>query len=286
MPAWTETLFKSIFMFIVAWFLVRLTGKRNITDITPFQFVSFLVIGVITALISAGIINNLIFGIISLAIWVLLPIFLDYASMKSKFIHDWAYGKETVLISHGKVLEENLTKVRITGDELLRSLRTKNVFSVSDVEFALMENTGDINVLLKSDKRPLVPKDFGRKISPGTEPQTVILDGNIVNESLTRIGLNQDWLKTELNKTGVALDNVFIGQVDTFGELYLDLFDDTIELPQPKVRELLYANLEKCQSDLMSYVLETNNMVAKEMYLRNTRKLKEIKEKLEPFLLR
>jgi len=286
MSAWTEILFKSILIFIIAWLLIRLTGKRNITDITPFQFVSFLVIGVITALISAGIINNLIFGIISLTIWVLLPILIDYASMKSKLIHDWAYGKETVLISHGKVLEENLTKVRITGDELLRSLRTKNVFNVSDVEFALMENTGDINVLLKSDKRPLVPKDFGRKVSPGTEPQTVILDGNIINESLTRIGLNQDWLETELNKTGVALDNVFIGQVDTFGELYLDLFDDTIALPQPKVRDLLFANLEKCQSDLMSYALETNNITAREMYLKNTKKLKEVKEKLEPYLLR
>ncbi|MEL7565615.1 MAG: DUF421 domain-containing protein [Dehalobacterium sp.] len=286
MPAWMEILFKSILIFIIAWFLVRLTGKRNITDITPFQFISFLVIGVITALISAGIINNLIFGIISLTIWVFLPILVDYASMKSKLIHDWAYGKETVLISHGKVMEENLTKVRFTGDELLKSLRRKNVFNVSDVEFALMENTGDINVLLKSDKRPLVPKDFGRKISPGTEPQTVILDGNIINESLTRMGLNRNWLETELNKSGVALDNVFIGQIDTFGELYLDLFNDAIDLPQPKVRDLLFANLEKCQSDLMSYALETNNVSAKEMYLKNAKKIKEIKEKLEPYLLR
>lgn len=286
MPAWAEMLLRSILIFVIAWFLVRFTGKRNITDITPFQFISFLVIGVITALIAAGIINNLVFGVITLAIWVLLPIFLEYTSMKSKIIHDLVYGKETVLISHGKVLEQNLNKVRITGDELLRSLRTKNVFNVSDVEFALMENTGDINVLLKSDKRPLVPKDFGRKISPGTESQTVILDGNIIHDALTRIGLNQDWLETELSKAGVALDNVFMGQVDTFEELYLDLFDDTIQLPQPKVRDLLYANLEKCQADLMSFVLETNNKEAKEMYLKNTRKLKEIREKLEPYLIR
>ncbi|MGI6686636.1 MAG: DUF421 domain-containing protein [Bacillota bacterium] len=286
MPVWTQVLLRSILLFIITWFLVRITGKRNIADSTPFQFVSFLATGVIAALISVGVINNLIFGLIALITWSLFPILLDYASMKSKFIHDWVKGRETVLISHGKVLEENLTKVRITGDELLRSLRSKNVFNVADVEFALMENTGDINVLLKSDKRPLVPKDFGRKISPGTEPQTVILDGNIVNDALTRIGLNQDWLEIELRKMGVSLDNVFIGQVDTFGELYLDLYDDTIELPQPKVRELLYANLEKCQADLMSYVLETNNKEAKEMYLKNTKKLKEIKDKLKPYLIR
>lgn len=286
MPVWTEVLLRSTLFFIITWFLVRFFGKRKITDITPFQFVSLLVIGVIAALISAGIINNLVLGSISLITWALLPILMDYASMKSKFIHDWINGRETVLISHGKVLEENLTKVRITGDELLRSLRSKNVFSVSDVEFALMENTGDINVLLKSEKRPLVPKDFGHKIPPGTEPQTVILDGNIVNEALTKIGLNQEWLEIELRKHGVALDNVFIGQVDTFGELYLDLFDDTIVLPQPKVRELLYANLEKCQADFMSFALETNNEEAQKMYLKNTKKLKEIKEKLEPYLLR
>jgi uncharacterized membrane protein YcaP (DUF421 family) len=286
MPFWIQIIFRCVFFFIITWFLIRLMGKRNMADITPFQFVNYLVIGTIAALISAGMIKNLIVGSISLVIWALLPILLNYASMKSNFIHDWFFGRETILISHGKVLEENLAKVKLTGDELLRSLRSKNIFSVSDVEFALMENTGDINVLLKSEKRPVVSKDIGRKISPGTEPQTVILDGNIINDALTRIGLNQDWLEIELRKAGVALDNVFIGQVDTFGELYLDLYDDAIQLPRPKVRELLYANLEKCQADLMSYVLETNNAEAKEMYLKNTKKLKEIKEKLEPYLLR
>ncbi len=148
-----------------------------------------------------------------------------------------------------------------------------------------MENTGEINVLLKSDKQPVVPKDFGIKISPGTEPQTVILDGEIINESLTKIGLNQEWLKTELKKMGVSLDNVFIGQVDTFGELYLDLFNDTVSLSQPKVREMLFANLKKCQSDLMSFGLETNNNKAKDMFFMNSYKLKGIIEKLEPYLL-
>ncbi|ATW25217.1 DUF421 domain-containing protein [Candidatus Formimonas warabiya] len=286
MADWIETALRTGLLFFIVWLLVRLKGKRNMVEIPPFQFISFLVIGVTTALIASGIIPNLFLGLITLGIWVSLFILMDYAAMKSKWVHDWVYGRETVLISHGKVLEENLTKVRITGEELLRSLRTKNVFSLSDVEFALMENTGEINVLLKSDQRPLVPKDFGRKIPPGTAPQTVILDGNMLHEPLTRIGLNQEWLKTELKKVGVSLENVFIGQVDTFGELYLDLFDDTIQLAQPKVRDLLYANLEKCQSDLMSFALETENSTAKEMYLKNSRKVKEIKDKLEPYLLR
>jgi uncharacterized membrane protein YcaP (DUF421 family) len=195
------------------------------------------------------------------------------------------YGKETILIKNGKVMEENLSQVRFTGEELLRELRSKNVFNLMDVEFALMETTGEINMLLKSYKTPITPHDLGKQVSPQTESQTVILDGNIIDEALSNRGLNHGWLNTQLESLGVSLDNVFIGQVDSSGDLYVDLFEDSIQIPKPQVKELIYANLEKTQADLLSFALETQNPKTKDMYSNDAQKLQSIVKKLEPYLL-
>lgn len=286
MQEWIQILLRSVSLFFLTLLLIRLMGKKNIIRMTPFRFVSYIVVAIIAALISVNIITSLAFGFIALGVWVILPIALDYLSVKSKLVHDLINGKETVLIKHGKIMEESLLQARLTGEELLRELRSKNAFNLADVEFAVMEVTGDINVFMKSDKKPVTAHDLGMKVAPQAESQTVILDGNILNEPLSSLGLNKEWLGIQLENSGVSLDNVFIGQVDSSGDLYLDLFDDSVQLPQPKVKELLYANLEKSQADLMTFALETKDNNAKSMYSKDAEKLKQLMDKLKPYLLR
>jgi uncharacterized membrane protein YcaP (DUF421 family) len=260
--------------------------KRNLSKITPFAFISYVVIALIITLSSLGVISNIYFGLTSLAVWTLMPIILDYASMKSKWIYNILNGKERVLIKNGKVMEDNLAKERMTGQEFLQEMRSKKTFNLADVEFAIMETTGDINVSLKADKKPVTSYDLGKKVASKSESQTVILDGNMLNEGLTNTGLSKGWLRTELENKGVALENVFIGQVDSSGDLYLDLFDDLVQVPKTQIKEMLYASIQKSQADLMSFALETENKDAKSMYLNNAENLNKVLEKLEPYLLR
>lgn len=286
MQIWTQTLFRSIALFILVLVILRIMGKRNIVRIPLYRYISYQVIGIISALISVNIITNPVIGFIAIGMWFILPMLMDYLSLKSKWLHDLINGKETVLIKHGKIMEANLIKTGFTGEELLRELRTKNIFSMADVEFAVMETTGEINAFLKSDKKPVTAHDLGVKTAPQAEPQTVILDGNILNEPLASLGLNKEWMSIQLESAGVSIDNVFVGQVDSSGDLYLDLFDDAVELPQPKVKELLYANLEKSQADLLTYALESQDEIAKAMYTKNAEKLKQLMKQLTPYLLR
>jgi uncharacterized membrane protein YcaP (DUF421 family) len=286
MQDWINILVRSAGLFFIVLVIVRIIGKRHPLRITPFFNVVYSVISLIAALISVNIIRNVVFGLIALGVWAALPVILDYLALKSKVIHDLVNGKEAVLIKQGKIMEENLNRARLTGEELLRELRAKNVFNLSDVEFAILETTGEINVLLKSDRLPVTPRHLERKVAPLSEPQTVIADGNILDEPLANIGLNRQWVMTELEKAGVALENVFLGQVDSYGELYLDLFDDAVQLPQTKVKELLYAALEKCQADLTAFSLETQNEQAKAMYEKNAERLKTVLENIRPYLLR
>jgi hypothetical protein len=99
------------------------------------------------------------------------------------------------------------------------------------------------------------------------------------------LGLNQGWLNEQLELLGVSLDNVFIGQVNSSGELYVDLFDDMIQVPQLNLRKMLYANLEKAESDLMSFALDTEDKKAQDIYKKDSLILKDILKKLKPYLL-
>jgi uncharacterized membrane protein YcaP (DUF421 family) len=285
MKIWIAILLKSTALFFLSLLCIKVLGKKRWTKITPFNFINYIVIAVLIVLISVNIIPNWVFGIITLAVWILIPIALDYICMKSKFIYNLINGKDIIIVKKGKIMEENLSKVRYSGEDIIRELRSKNVFNLADVEFAIMESTGDINVMLKSDKKPVTPKDLGIQTSPEGAPQTVILDGNVINESLSNLGLNQGWLNEQLELLGVSLDNVFIGQVNSRGELYVDLFDDMIQVPKLNLREMLYANLEKAESDLMSFALDTQDKNAKNIYEKDSIILKNILEKLKPHLL-
>jgi uncharacterized membrane protein YcaP (DUF421 family) len=286
MPNWIDISLRTLSVIILVLVFTRVMGKRNIARINSFEFVCYMAIAVISGMISIKLITNLVLGYIALGIWVLSPILLEYLSLKSKTVHDWINGKETVLIKHGKIMEENLMQTRLTGEELLRELRSKNAFNLADVEFALMETTGEINVFLKSDKKPVTAHDLGQKVAPQAEPQAVILDGNILNEPLASLGLNKEWLQIQLESMGISLDNVFLGQVDSSGDLYIDLFDDAVELPQSKMKEAIYANIEKSQASFENFAMETNDAEAKAMYKKNAVKLKQLMERLETYLLR
>src|SRR5690606_17076300 len=131
-----------------------------------------------------------IFGVVSLFIWILIPYLLNYLTLKSKNVRDFIEGSESVLIKDGKIMEDNLKKENYSVENLLNQLRKKNVFNASDVEFAVLETDGNLSVLLKKDKQPLTPNDLNIPVGFEKEPQTVIMDGQIVDEELKNRGLN------------------------------------------------------------------------------------------------
>ncbi|NLJ77428.1 MAG: DUF421 domain-containing protein [Peptococcaceae bacterium] len=285
MPEWLSILARSAGLFILTLLLVRLVGKRQTSQLTFFDLVTAIVIGVIAAAISLNLVvpTN---GLIALVIWTGFPALIFLLALRYKAVRDIVQGKETVLINHGKVLEDKLLEARLTPEDLLGQLRKKDVFNFADVEFAVLEPTGEVSTLLKKDKQAVTPKTMGFNVARESVPQTVMLDGIIMDEPLTAMGLNRRWLHKELEKVGVAPENVFIAQVDSVGQLYLDLFDDSIQVPKPKTKELIYAVMKKCQADCELYALGTKQAVAKKMYTDSSQRLSEAIRDLEPLLLR
>ncbi|WP_031513944.1 DUF421 domain-containing protein [Desulfofalx alkaliphila] len=278
-------LLRSLGVFVLALFIIRFLGRRQTSQMTLFDFVTATVIGFIAASLVLKLVPVLP-GLAALIVWTILPIFSYLLAFKYKWVRDIIQGKETVLINHGKVLEDKLLEARYTPEDLLSQLRRKNIFQVADVEFAVLEPNGDLSVLLKKDKMPVTPKTLGIEVANQSVPQTVMMDGEIIDEHLTALGLNRNWLLTELEKAAVAPENVFIAQVDSVGQLYLDLFDDALIVPRPKTKELAYANIKKCQADCELYALATKHQGAKKMYSNAAKELAQVVEELKPLLSR
>lgn len=280
MPDWLDIIVRSILFLLILFLMTKLLGKKQISQLSFFEYVNGITIGSIGAEVVTGLEQSIYLGILSIVTFAAIPFIAGFISLKSKPFRNFVEGKGTVFIKDGKILEDNLKKERYTTDELLELLRKDNVFKVADVEFAVLETTGDLSILLKKENQPLTPKDLNLTVASEKEPQTVIMDGEILDEPLATGGRSRQWLHTELAKLGVTIENVFLGQVDSYGQLTVDLFDDKIQVPSPQEKPLLFATMKKCQADLELFALGTDNPQAKKMYTDNSKKLQEAIDKV------
>jgi uncharacterized membrane protein YcaP (DUF421 family) len=284
MPAWLEVAIRSVCILIGLFIITKLLGKKQLSKLSFFEYIVGITVGDIAGTLSMDLDIRLTEGITSILIWALFPVAISYISLKNKKFRDFIEGNSTVFIKNGKIMEENLKKEKYTIDELLEQLRKKDVFRVADVEFATLESNGDLSILLKRDKQPLTVGDVFPNPAPMKEPQTVIMDGMILDEPLAIMGLNRSWLKGELDKQGIAVENVFLAQVDSYGQVTVDLYNDKIQVPQPQQKPLLLAAIKKAQADFELFALQTEDAEARQMYDKNAEKLTEILNKVEPLL--
>lgn len=285
-PSWLEIILRSTILVFVLFLLTKFLGKKQLSHLSFFEYVAGITIGSIAAEISTGLESNFMNGIYSLLVWTAIPFIAGLIGIKSKKARSFIEGTSTVVIKDGKIQEENLKKEQYSVDELMQLLRKKNAFQVADVEFAVLEANGDLNVLLKKEKQPITPSDLQLDVAPEKVPQTVILEGEIMDSGLAASGLTRAWLELELEKLNVAIDNVYVGQVDSYGQLTVDIYDDKIQIPEPKPKQSLLSTLKKCQADLESYSLQTDSEDAKQMYKRNAEKMEKIILKTENLLMK
>ncbi|CAM3992136.1 DUF421 domain-containing protein [Lederbergia lenta] len=284
LPSWFEVIIRSATLVIVLFLLMKWLGKKQLSHLSFFEYVAGITIGSIAAEMSTGIESNFAHGLYSLVVWTAIPFFAGVIGLKSKKARNFIEGTSTIVIQDGKIQEENLSKEKYTVDELMQLLRKKNAFQVADVEFAILEADGELNVLLKKEKQPLTPKDMQMDVAPEKVPQMVILEGEVVDSALAAGGHTRAWLEVELEKLNVALDNVYIGQVDSYGTLTVDIYDDKINVPTANPRKKLLMSLKKCQADMESYALETDLKDVKEMYKKNAEILERVIKKSEHLL--
>ncbi len=285
MPQYMTILLRCIYAYFFLLIICRILGKKQISQLTFFDYVVGIAIGSITATLAVDTSLNWVSGTVGLATWGLLPMILTLFALFFRPFRQIVEGKPTLLIENGKILERNLLKARISLDELMLQLRQKNAFQLSDVELAVFETNGQVSVLKKTAQSSVTPSQLGLITEKTKAPSLVIEQGKIIDEALEESGFNKEWLIGELGKKGILeLKDVYAAQVDSKGQLYIDYRDDQKQQSASTERQAVLAKLKKVGADLDLYALDTNNQMAKTLFKDESKTIKNIQHSLEPYL--
>ncbi|MYL43102.1 DUF421 domain-containing protein [Virgibacillus salexigens] len=213
-----ELLLKIVVSFLVLLCLARLMGRKEISQMTFFNFVSAMTIGSIAADTIMNQQTHLHIGMIALIAWALFTILMGYLDIKSKKVRKVVNGQPITVIKNGVLLEKSLRKTRLTIDSLQSLLREKNIFSINDVDQAIFETSGKLSVLQKHSKQQL------SKTKDSPEPVEVISSGKINVTNLAKLNLDIPWLDRQIQEIGIAtISEITHAEVEPKGSLYIQI---------------------------------------------------------------
>ncbi|ASR47795.1 hypothetical protein B4V02_14455 [Paenibacillus kribbensis] len=283
MQDWAEVATRTLMAVAVLFLIAKILGKRQVSQLSVFEYITGITIGNLAATIPMEREATWYLGFIALAVWILTTFVIEILQIKSKKIRDFTDGKTTTLIKDGKILEDNMRKERLTLDELMEQLRGKNAFKVSDVEFAIMETSGEINVLLTKDKQPVTLKDLNMLQLPEKEPTAIIMDGQVMEQQMAYIGITQQWLDAKLKEKSLTVKDVFFAQVDQQGELYIDQYSDNVQMSKVQdSNQAVLTLLQQCTTELQKLALSSSEQQRKQLYELCSHNLKEAIQEMQP----
>lgn len=223
---WRMTL-STLVAYPVAFFVVRLLGKKQISTLTFWDLVSAIALGSLAANIVVNPEEPLIVSAWVVVLWGILALGTGWLALKSRYMRGIVQGAPTLVIANGKILEEAMRRERLNIETLLAELRTQGVFTIDEVEFAVFEPSGKISVLKKSQNLPVTPSDLKLPTRYKGLSAALVMEGTVMSENLQRVGLDDAWLRQHLAAEGVAnLDEVFYAELGTDGSLRIDRYDD------------------------------------------------------------
>ncbi|MFC4411433.1 DUF421 domain-containing protein [Chungangia koreensis] len=228
--SYIELSIRLVLSFLTLFILTRIMGRKEISQMTFFNFVSAISIGTIGASLAIDPSLKISYGLTALVLWTIFTVVFGIIDIKSQAARKIIVGQPVILIQKGELLEDALRKVRLDVDSLNALLRKKNVFSVSDVDYAIFETDGSVSVMKKETKQPLTKSDLNiQQVSHNNMfpiPTAVVSDGEINNENLNKLNLNKQWLDQQLQSKGInSVSKVFYAEVQKDGTLYVDKID-------------------------------------------------------------
>ena len=220
------TIIRTFILYIFIIIAVRLMGKRQISDLQPSELVITLIISDIAAIPMGNTSQSIFDGIVPVLILVALEIGSSVIMMKSGKFRKLICGSPIVVIRDGKMLQDQMRRLRITTEDLCEQLRQQNIFSLEDVQYCIVETNGKVSVLEKPEKRIPVASDLGIKIEDNKIETVVVNDGVILDNSLDLCHKTENDVNKVLIKENIRLSDVFIMTMDAIGKYNIILKDD------------------------------------------------------------
>ncbi len=213
---------RSLIVYCIVLFAVRIMGKRQIGDMQPFELVITLIIADLACIPMSDSTIPIVFGVVPLFTLVILHYLFTLLNRKSIFFRKVLNGRPIIVIDSNGINYNALKKLNMTLNDLTEGLRVAQCFNLNDVAYAIVETNGNISVLLKNSAQPVSNEGMGIDGQQSSLNIILINDGKLLKENLDYLGLTPEYIKSILNEEKIkSVTDVLILSIDKGGEIFL-----------------------------------------------------------------
>lgn len=214
--------FRTLILYLLLITAVRLMGKKQVGELEPTELVLAMLLSDLASVPMQDFGLPLLFGIMPIVLLVCLTMLLSVLTLKSIRLRELLYGRPSLVLDHGQLLQGELERNRLTVDELLEELRKQGYVDLTAVKYAILENSGEISVIPYQGEAPATPRQMSLSVSEGGLPVVLVSDGRILDHNLRHMEKDRSWLYQQLRAEGLeSVKQVFLLTLDETGNVYL-----------------------------------------------------------------
>ncbi|MDE5936843.1 MAG: DUF421 domain-containing protein [Ruminococcus sp.] len=214
-------LIRSVILYILVIFSVRLMGKRHLGELQPSELVITILVSNIATLPLEDTDIPVIIGVTPILALVCFEVIVSYIGLHMPYFRKITSGSPKIIISNGKINRNVMRELRFSVDDLMTALRGKDIFDISEVQFAIVETTGSVSIMKKPEKDTPTREDLNIQAENSDPPQVVVSDGEIMHVTLKSLGFNEQFVKNISKKSGVKVPDIFIMTADGSGNCFI-----------------------------------------------------------------
>lgn len=205
---------RGLLSLITLFLVTKLIGKKQVSQLSLFDYVIGISIGNFAAEMTINLESEELYGIIAVLLFGGIAYLVSVGTMKSIKLRRFFMGSPTILIEHGKILQNNFYKVKYDINDMLEQCRVNGYFDISEIDYAIVEANGELSILAKSEYLPVNRNDMKLKVSKNGLCANVIIDGKVMYNNLKKINKDEKWLNKELKLKGKDISDIILATVD------------------------------------------------------------------------
>lgn len=214
-------LIRSLILYILVIFAVRLMGKRQLGELQPSELVITILVSNIATLPLEDTNIPIIVGVTPILSLVCYEVIVSWVTLGMPFLRKIISGSPKIIISNGKINRRVLRELRFSVDDLMTAMRGQQIFDLSEVQFAIVETTGSVSVMKKQEKDTPTREDLNISADELDPPQVIVSDGETMPTALKSLGYSEEFVKNAAKKSGVKLNEIFIMTADRNGSVFI-----------------------------------------------------------------
>lgn len=215
-------IWQTALIFITLLLFARILDKTQLGQLTFHEYISGITLGSIAGSMASAESDKFWSHYVDLSLFFALTYLLSFITIKNRPLRKIIEGSPSRIIEDGRIIKKNMESIRYDLDELNSQLREKGVLDISEVQYATIEPTGQLSVILKPDFQPLTKGDMNIHLPNPAFPIELIMDGEIIEENLAQKKLTHDWLKKQLDERNIqSAANVMYAVIDSKGQLFI-----------------------------------------------------------------